>query len=575
MKINVKMTLAMLSLCFISINIANALIVGKSKPASGAYLVERWHVIEIKLTSDKAYSKPFYDVDITATFTGPDGATITRPAFWNGGKTWIVRFAPTKKGDWKMKTTCTDLNNTGLNNISASLTCKPYSGNLAIYKHGFLKVSDDKRYFVYADGMPFFYLGDTHWLYIHERFSTSNVKGVASQFKYVVDKRVAQGFTVYQSEAIQHPHGTNSPGGGGLHTAKDEEPHCNFREGFDEKDLAGFQNIDRKFKYIADKGLVHANSAVCWALDPSEFPAAYTEEFMYKLGKYWAARYGAYPVLWTVAQEIDKNMYNRYDSVTINKWFNVAKALDENDGYHHPLTAHMENTSSTRASNSWWVNKLYHKWWGVQWQRDLKDNLAVIGKEFWNAGPKPSVLYESAYEGFWTDAKGAREAGYDAFQNGMYGYGYGANGVWSDLYSKDPVDYGTDYEMPVRFMSWYDGANLEGANQLTYLKRFYTAIKWWALIPRFQDTEWSSFVDKSQCYLASDGQRTFVVYFTNIVRATGEIRNMEKNVNYSAKWYDPRKGTYTLINTFKTATGNWVVPNKPDSEDWILLVTKQ
>jgi hypothetical protein len=543
--------------------------------AQNSYTVEQWNVVEIKLTSTKNYVRPFDEVEITATFTGPGGKTINRPAFWDGGSTWVIRFAPTTIGEWKMTTDCNDKTNAGLNAVTKSVTCKPYRGNLAVYKHGFLKLSDNKRYFVYDDGTPFFYLGDTHWIYIHERFSSSNVKGVASQFKYIVDKRVDQGFTVYQTEAIQHPHGQNSPGSGGSHSGKDEEDVCNFRDGFDEKDIPGFRNIDRKFKYIAEKGLINANSSICWALDPAEFPGAYSEKYMYQLSRYWTARYGAYPALWTIAQEIDKNMYKKYDSITINKWFAVGKAIDDNDAYHHPLTAHMENTSQTRASDSWWANKAYHKWWAIQWQAGINDDLFAVGKDFWNSAyTKPAVLYESAYEGFWTDAKGAREAGYKAFQNGMYGYGYGANGVWNDLYSTNPPDYGTDYEMPVRFISWYNGANLQGASQLIYLKKFYTALQWWKLEPRFDDAAWSGFVDKNQSFVASDGQKTYVVYFSNKVRSTGDLKNLEKNRNYSAKWYNTKNGTYTVIGTIKTSSGAWTVPDKPDSDDWILLVNQ-
>ena len=546
--------------------------------------VEQWHVAEIKMTSTKKYTHPFDEVDILATFTGPHNEIINRPAFWNGGDIWIVRFAAPVKGLWKMKTSCSDKSNTGLDNIVQSITCSPYYGNLEIYKHGFLKVSDNKRYFVYADGTPFFYLGDTHWIYIHERFSSSNVKGVPSEFKYIVDKRVTQGFTVYQSEAIQHPHGQNTLVGGGTHAGKDEEPHCNFRNGFDENDIAGFKNIDRKFKYIADKGLVHANSAICWAKDPAEFPDSYSEEYMYKLGKYWAARYGAYPVLWTIAQEIDKNMYKKYDSVTIRKWFAVARAIDEYDGYHHPISAHMENTSYTRASDSWWKDKSFHSWWAIQWQEEFDSDIFSVGKDFWNSTViKPSILYESAYEDFWTDAKGARGAGYKAFQNGIYGYGYGANGVWNDLYNKNPPDFGTDYEMPVRFISWFDGANLPGAEQLKHFKKFYTGIEWWKLVPRFDDTVWSAFVDrnlssvsidKNQSCMATDEQKTFVVYFSNKTRSTGDLKNLKKNESYRAKWFNTRNGLYLNIQTFKTATGIWTVPDKPDSEDWILLVSQ-
>ncbi len=184
------------------------------------------------------------------------------------------------------------------------------------------------------------------------------------------------------------------------------------------------------------------------------------------------------------------------------------------------------------------------------------------------------MLYESPYEGFWTDAKGARGAGYKAFQSGIYGYGYGANGIWNDLYSIDPPDYGTGYEMPVRYLHWYDGANLPGAGQLTFFRKFYTDIKWWKLIPRFDDTTWAEFADKNQSLISTNGQDTYVVYFVNRVPSTGTLKNLEKNISYTAKWFNTRNGIYTTITKFETADGTWKIPDKPDSEDWILLVEK-
>jgi hypothetical protein len=165
------------------------------------YRTQQWRAVEIVLTSAVTYDNPFQDVDVTATFTGPDHRVIARPAFWDGGRIWKVRFAPPQTGIWKMTTGATDAKNKGLDGVTAMVRCDPYSGNLEIYKHGFLRVSLNSRYFVYSDGTPFFYLGDTHWILSHERFNTSNAPGVGSQFKYTVDKRVSQGFTAFQSEA--------------------------------------------------------------------------------------------------------------------------------------------------------------------------------------------------------------------------------------------------------------------------------------------------------------------------------------------------------------------------------------
>jgi hypothetical protein len=120
------------------------------------YRVQQWQAIEIALTSSVAYTDPFEDVDVTATFTGPDKKTIVRPAFWDGGTTWKVRFAPTQTGLWTMTTSATDIKNSGLHHVKRTVECERYSGNLEIYKHGFLKASSNGRYLTYADGTPFF-----------------------------------------------------------------------------------------------------------------------------------------------------------------------------------------------------------------------------------------------------------------------------------------------------------------------------------------------------------------------------------------------------------------------------------
>lgn len=536
------------------------------------YRAQQWQAVEITLTSSLTYADPFQDVDVTATFTKPGSQTITRPAFWDGGRTWKVRFAPPQAGLWTMTTSATDVKNSGLHHVKRTVRCDPYSGDLDIYKHGFLKVSGNGRYLTYADETPFFYLGDTHWILSHERFDKSNAPSVASEFKYTVDKRVTQGFTVFQSEPgwqarsaqIRVKEEANA----------DEEADADFKHGFTSADLAGFANLDRKFKYIADQGLVHANAAICWVGDPAGFPV-FTEVFMTRLARYWVARYGAYPVIWTIAQEVDKNYYGAYDATTIKKWFAAAQSIADNDAYHHPVMPHMENTDHTTASNSWWSGKPYHSGWAVQWQGELTD--MDTAKGFWNASPtKPSVLYESAYDHFWTDSRGALGAAYKSFQYGMYGYGYGANGIWNDIYSKpgEPGDFGTAYEMPVHYLWWHDGADLRTGDQLSYFKHFYTSLEWWKLVPRFNDKAWGSFADASRSLLSSDGQDTYVVFFFGSGRSTGTLDRMENHSIYLAQWFNPRDGQYENIGTITPNDSQWVVPEKPTAEDWVLLVRK-
>ncbi len=507
------------------------------------YNIQQWRAVEITLTSSATYADPFQDVDVTATFTGPGGITITRPAFWDGGLIWRVRFAPTQTGLWNMATSATDAANSGLHNITKTVQCDAYSGNLDIFKHGFLKVSGNGRYFTYADGTPFFYLGDTHWILPHERFDTSNVPGVASQFKYVVDKRVAQGFTVFQSEPLWCGH-----------TGSDEEASANLGDGLTSSDLPGFLQLDRKYKYVADLGLVHANAEIGWVGNPAGNPI-YTETYMARLAKYWAARYGAYPVIWTIAQEVDENFFGAYNATTINKWYAVAQSLRDNDGYRHIIMPHMETGKMPGGD---WPTKSFHDAFGAQ-LGDGEMKASWFEVSFWNDFHKPAVVYEGKYDNLGIDSRGALGAAYKAFLNGMYGYGYGANGVWNDMYSKpgEPADIGANYGS---YFWWYNGANLETGNQLTYFRNFMTSLAWWKLVPRFEGMNspylggYGFFMDSTRVVLATDEQKTYVAFFFGEGNATGRLENM-LSFSYNATWFNPRNGLYTDIGSFLPDNG--------------------
>jgi len=184
-----------------------------SVPKVEAYTeAEAWKVYEITLTSEYPaghYTDPMRDVDVTATFNAPGGGTIVRPGFWYENNTWKIRFAPTKIGNWTY-TISNNVGDTGLTvSVPITITCIAASAySPEIYKHGFPKVSSNKRYFTYDDGTPFFWLGDAHSLVTtdEEDWDSSNnpyqdwaPSNTGSMFKGMVDKRVAQGFTVYQS----------------------------------------------------------------------------------------------------------------------------------------------------------------------------------------------------------------------------------------------------------------------------------------------------------------------------------------------------------------------------------------
>jgi hypothetical protein len=550
------------------------------------FTVPVWNCLEIPFTAEKSYINPIDGAELcemNVVFTHKDGTEIIRPAFWDGENNFKVRFAPTKQGTWQYRTACEQ--DLSLNDIEGLINAVEYIGDLDIYKHGFLSISDNNRYFIYNNGTPFFYLGDTHWSLPFEAFESSNVPGIESQFKHIVDTRIEQGFTVFQSEPIQWKN----------HTGQDDIYDLTT---FGAEDLGGFANLDRKFKYIADKGMVHANAQLFFANELGVKKEMYSHQYIENLTRYWVARYGAYPVMWTCAQEVDNDFYydrennQRNFDAESNPWKIVAKALHKYDAYNHPLTAHMEYASGealndghgTIASNSSFKNMEGHNWYASQWSPSKDKQLDFrVPKDFWNSQPvKPTVNYEGHYDHFWTGTFGARMQGWTAYLNGMFGYGYGAAGIWliinnypDDLAGTYDLDRDTDAEITkeIKRMKWNDALVLPAAEQVgKNMRHFLESLDWWNLTPRFDDAKWSDLKDAYYSF-ATIENKVYVCYFYNSGTVTGKLKNMSPGKSYTAQWFDPQRGEYLRIGEITSdSDGIWEIPAKPSDEDWVLLL---
>jgi hypothetical protein len=159
--------------------------------------VGQWEVFETSYDSEKTYAKPFADVEVNVVFRSGDKQWIV-PAFWAGGGKWTVRFAPPVQGAYTFRVQCSDQTNTGLNGHEKALRVAAYAGNNPLLKHGFLRVSADKRHFEHADGTPFFWLGDTWWKGLCKRLTWEG-------FQELTADRRAKGFSVVQIVCGPYP----------------------------------------------------------------------------------------------------------------------------------------------------------------------------------------------------------------------------------------------------------------------------------------------------------------------------------------------------------------------------------
>lgn len=540
--------------------------------------VKTWVAQELEFTSSKTYLNPFEDVDIEAVFTCGN-KKLTIPGFWDGGNTWRIRFSLSKEGIWDYTINCTDKENKGLT-AQGTVECVKYDGDLEIYKRGFLKTKPHTRYFMYNDGTPFFYLGDTHWTFCREEFDSpgdyaGDIK-CESHFKYIVDKRVEQGFTVYQSEPI--------------------DAGYSLSKGLFESDLEGFRRLDERFKYIADKGLVHSNAQFVFPKFFVKWERYDDKEYISRLSRYWMARYGAYPCLWTLAQEVDNDFYRvlkhqtRFTKET-NPYKLMAEELHKYDPHKQPLTAHMEYFSimpppgmdCTSVSSSAFRRVKGHTWYAYQWSRKVDEPMDfVFAKDGWlNGEGKVCILYESSYEGLATGNFGARSKGWIAYLNGLYGYGYGAQDIWfyrSTYESKHDSNDGRDIITKEDKLNaiWGETIKYETPYQLSYMKKFFLQNNWHKLIPRFDNL--SYFIPEKEgnfFSVATDERDTIVLYLFNIGFETGKLNWLDM-CEYTYQWFNPRTGEYLEKHTmYPDAHRMYKVEQKPDELDWVLLVKKK
>ncbi len=555
-------------------------------------VTENWIAVELTFQTKEQYnpvSCEAFFIKMDVVFTHEETKeTLCIPAFWYEEKVFKVRFAPVREGLWTYRTVCAE--DASLNGLKGIVLSKAYQGELEIYKRGFVTTGYGHKYFTYADGTPFFYLGDTHWTMFTEELDEagSHAGGIEtdSHFKYIVDKRVEQGYTVYQSEPIGAPFDISAG-------------KMNRRV------INGFQEADAYFAYIAQKGLVHANAQFFFTAEMTDALAA-DKAYLQAIARHWVARYGAYPVMWTLAQECDNDFYaetahNKHAWATEhNPWIDVAEYIHTCDAYRHPISGHQEGASFTtvtgkgttaakvsKEGKSMFLSpeitfRTGHDWWAAQWKQNINGlpNFSSA-KDYW-ASPKVGINYEDRYAYLWTKDFGARVRGWLSFLNGFFGYGYGCADLWyykstydmkGDSVLRDGLETITEEE---KQMKWCEAIKLESGVQVCYMKQFFTEFEWWRLVPDFDEQKY--FLPEEGCLYscATEQNQRYVVCLYNRTEVSGCLKGLSKADTYTVKWFNPRTGTYAVIEPFAHADeeGRYRLPKKPDAMDWVILAQK-
>lgn len=527
-----------------------------------------WSPTEITLESTKKYDNPYKDVSIDAVFTHTDGTQISLPGFWKEEDTFAVRFSPTKTGVWQYEITCSDPANTSLTK-TGSIDAKENTSDGALKKHGFVKTGED--YFVYDDGTPFFWLGDTQWQSLnYVQNNTCNYPGCNcyNQFKHEVDNRVEKGFTVYQTYFD-----TSESDGGGQTGLIDSI----WEDKFDLPSSTVFnEKIDKMFEYLHEVDMAVALGFGAHRTTVRKMSMADLKLF----ARYCVARYACYSILWITGQEITRNKDEAYDPTTsvMDAWMELADYVSQIDGYKHPASAHMDVMELADMRALELQKQEWHTYWATQGGHGLQMLPTKRHYMSYCGTTKPVIEAEYNYEdincGVFTGYDAVRIGAWNSMLNGCAGYTYGAAGIWANCYSTEGNVGWYDGFSSYNYEPWYMGLDKPGSFDMMYMKNFFMTLKdWTKLVARYEDIRHADFLNDTEKMMSStDDKSTFVCYFINEDTSTGKIYNLDSTKTYKALWYNTLTGKFIEIADNITGT-QYDVPQKPTTQDWVFLLT--
>ena len=498
--------------------------------------IAKWTRYEAQFTSSLEYENPVQEVQVEVGFTSPSGMKQTALAFWDGGKSWKVRFAPNEVGKWTYRTHSTREANGGLNAQIGEFTCVPYRGNNPLYLHGPIRVSEDGWHFVHADGTPFFWLGDTAWL--------AALKSEGADWETYLNDRRNKGFNVINIFTTQSRHNPGDAEGRLAYTGKEK---IGIDVGF-------FRRLDQRMNAINEHGLVVAPALLhdSIVVPPRRveahwyLPELLAEDQLVVLGRYLVARYGAHQVVWVLGSD------GNYQGEKAEMWKRIGPEVFK---YAPERLASMHQGGLRWCGDEFrrepWYNFIIYQSGHGDSERELRWLTTGPPSLDWSKEPHlPVINNEPNYEGFIPygsktdvpfDAHAARRACYwSLLVAPTCGVTYGVHGVWY---------WGAKPELPMQAEAWgvvppWDEAmTWPGSTNMKHLKEFFTSLEYWRLLPDPELVADQPGKDTPQRFIAaarSEAGDLAVVYIPEGGKVTLRMDRMKSPVK--AEWFDPASG---------------------------------
>ena len=403
----------------------------------------RWREAELVFQLPEG-GRPYLDVAFDVVFEHEGGRVLRRPAFWDGGGRWVARFAsPEPDGVWRWRVQAEP--SLPISPVRGALRVEPAEPRGLFERHGLLRMSDDGRSVVHADGRSFLVVADTPWA-VPWRATLEQVDDYAAD-------RAARGFNAALLMSVQPDMRAVGP--------RDRSQDEGFEVGFEDLPQGRltqlvpdyFQKLDALMARLRSHGVVPVFQPVFHGFGWKGLCAAgqvVPPDDYARYCRYLVARYGAGPAIWLVGGDGS----GREPNIEAG-----GRAVHACDAYEQPTGIHYGPHWQPNAHQD-------ADWLDFQWCQTghAGEHLPERVMWLWHQRPaKACANGEPSYERL--DRAAGWWQGHEAWSNlcsgGTMGVVYGAMSLWP--WRRHPDEPGNAEIFTIPGYGWREAMALPGS----------------------------------------------------------------------------------------------------------------
>lgn len=421
-----------------------------------------------------------------------------------------------------------------------------------------LRVSEDHRFLLQADGKPFFYLGDTEWELFHRLD--------LGESEAILKDRADKGFTVIQAVLLAEYGGLTIPNRNGDLPLQGNDPARPVEAYFRHVDAV----VDAANKLGLAMGLLPTWGDK-WNKKWGQGPEIFTSENARAYGEFLGRRYKGRKVIWILGG--DRPVEDDRHRAIIRA---MAEGLEKGGGAHL-MTYHPSGGSS---SADYFRDEGWLDFNMLQSGHDRnRDNAEMIRKDYDRKPTKPCLDGEPGYEDHpdrfdtkngYLDAADARRFAYWGVLAGACGHTYGCHDIWQFL-NPERFPAVTAARTP-----WREAMKLPGSGQMKHVRALFESRPFLKLVPDdgLIASDPAKGKDRARAARASDGSYAFA-YLPTGKPVTIDSSRLGQG-KPKATWFDPRDGSTRPAESKPNSAGEkshaFEPPTSGPGQDWVLIL---